>query len=278
MTPSYIDNLNRMQFAVRSLESLRYSVGEKYDHIVVDDIPRLSLPISRTKSIQTPAPKLSLREAGKKVYDEPNVKLIRRYKSSNVTAMIRAIEVANQRGADLVFLHMDDNIYLPVMSKLIKYAIDAFEQEDNLKHVHLSGWPMISDQCSEKEGNKSLIDINSNSVDVDGIKFTRSVNSEYTLWSSPFSMPMSRGDLWPIVAWSSIFRVGFLKWLLKRDPITDLPGMGEFEAHYRKEQNWNEVVDRGGELGYINMQFGGFEMHRNKNWRELISYPNEPVR
>ena len=33
-----------------------------------------------------------------------------------------------------------------------------------------------------------------------------------------------------------------------------------------------------GSFGYINMQFGDIEMHRNKNWEMLISMPNDPIR
>jgi hypothetical protein len=54
--------------------------------------------------------------------------------------------------------------------------------------------------------------------------------------------------------------------------------LGSVEAAFQKPKIWQAFIKKyPGELGYINMQFGGLEMHRNKNWHTLINYPNNPV-
>jgi hypothetical protein len=41
ITPSYIASRTRADLAARSLASLRAELGDRYPHIVVDDLPRL---------------------------------------------------------------------------------------------------------------------------------------------------------------------------------------------------------------------------------------------
>jgi len=280
VTPSYISSHERSKFAVRSLESLRAATDQPYDHVVVDDWPRLSLPIPGNRSVKLPIPDPFWIDAATTVYDEPHTDTVRRVRGDSVSATLRGVREARKRGSDLVFLHLDDNIYVPQMGRLLEYARDAFTNDNTLQHVQLSGAPMLSDDCTPEEGNRSLIEIDDdgNAVVFDDITFRPDRADEYTLWSAPFGESMLSERFWPVVGWSSVFRIDFLEWLLTREGVTDLPNLGQWEVYYRRSENWERVMDYGGRLGYINMQFGGLEMHHNQNWRELLSYPNEPVR
>lgn len=279
VTPSYVSSQERMKFAVRSLESLRNALQEPYEHVVVDDRPRLSFPLPGGRSVDLPVTDPIWGDAAETIYDGPNVTLLRGSGGDSISATLRGVREVKKRGADLVFLHLDDNIYVPQMGNLLKYARDAFQREEALQHLHLAGGPMLSDDCSPAEGNRSLIEIRNGGDEVvfDDIVFRPDRTDEYTLWSSPFDESMHSERFWPIVGWSSVFRVEFLEWLLTRDGVSNLPNLGQWEVYYRQAEHWDEVIKFGGRLGYINMQFGGLEMHHNRNWRELIEYPNNPV-
>jgi hypothetical protein len=277
VTPSYIDSHGRIKWAVRALDSLNRCLNTTYPHVVVDDIPRVSISLPGNRSFELPIPDPTWRDAAPVVYDEPNVALTRRFGNGSISATLKGVREAKKDGADLIFLHLDDNVYVPMMGLLLNYAQDAFANNPELQHLHLAGYPMISDECLPEEGNRSLVDVQEDEVIVSGVSFHPTRTDEYTLWSAPFSQTMHNDEFWPIVGWSSVFRVEFLEWLLTRDGVRELPHLGAWEQFYRQKTNWKQVIDYGGKLGYINMQFGGLEMHHNENWRELLQYPNDRI-
>lgn len=278
ITPSYVSSHQRAKFAVRSLTSLRHCVGRSYRHIVVDDRPSASVPVPGGSKLDVPIPDPFWWRAAATIYDEPNTELIRRNGGNSVSAVLRGVREAKELGFDLAFLHMDDNVYIPHMGDLVRCARDAFARRGSLRHLHLAGYPLLCNQCSPTEGNRSLVEHEDDRVTVDDIVFRPDRAEDYTLWAAPFGPDMHHENFWPITGWSSVFRIEFLEWLLTRDGVETLPNLGQWEVYYRDPENWKTVVDHGGELGYINMQFGGLEMHHNDNWRELIAYPNEPIR
>ena len=114
----------------------------------------------------------------------------------------------------------------------------------------------------------------------DHVVLTPLRRSGFTLWQSPLSAKVNEGSYWPIAMWFCIFKLDFLKNLLRWALATDVKHLGHVEAFYKEKGGFRRVVDEypQGLFGYINMQFGGFEMHRNSNWRELISGCNRAIR
>ena len=123
ISPSYIKGYERVDFARKSFHSLRSSLGEEYPMIVVDDIPRIKRGIISFTDYR-------FHGISKKIYgSHRNVTLIRRTGRGSKSATISALQEAMKRGLDLVFLHLDDNMYLPILSGLVKKSIHAFRAQ-----------------------------------------------------------------------------------------------------------------------------------------------------
>ena len=56
--------------------------------------------------------------------------------------------------------------------------------------------------------------------------------------------------------------------------------LAHVELYFKNGVGFQSLIEAppDGSFGYINMQFGGIEMHRNKNWEMLLSMPNDPIR
>lgn len=263
VTPSYIHSQQRAQFARRSLASLREVVGETYPHIVVDDLPR---------------PGSAWHGAGKEVYDKSNIIYVQRPKRlGGVTALLRAVRVARDRDFDLCFIHLDDNVYVPELRQLLRHACDAFERDIELAQIRLVGYPLINKNCTAELGNRTQIEIIADEVSFSGVCLTSSRQSGYTLWWARFWDGVVESRCWPIVLWLSVYRAEFLEEVLAQAVGHRYTTLGQVEEYYRNKGNWSEQ-QFSRKLGFVNMQFGGFEIHRNKNWQEIISVPNMPVR
>lgn len=265
VTPSHIYSEQRARFARYSLDSLKSVVGETYPHIVVDSLPG-SGP--------------TWYGIGKEIYNEPNVTYIQYPKRlGGATALLLAIREARKQGFDLCFIHLDDSVYIPKLRDLLKYAHDAFERDEELMEVFMVGHPILNKYCSPRLGNLSMIDVSADSVTFEEIRLSPTRREDYTLWWSYMHEDMVGKAFWPIYAWMVMYRIDFLEKVLTFEPVCEVTVLGAIEDYYRHRGGWLELLKRfPGKLGYINMQFGGLEIHRNANWREIITFPNSEVR
>jgi len=273
VTPSYIGSRRRLEFARASLASLRDALGADVPHVVVDDRPRIPFrPLSWL-------PNLRALKFGRSVYAGPGVTLVRRWGRGSRGALLRAVREARARGAEIVFIHLDDNVYIPRLRVLLEHTCDAFARVPELAEVRLSGYPILCGDCDAKRGNRTLLRISSDEVAFDRVRLRPDRQEVYTLWWSTLEDEMVEGKYWPFALWSSAYRADFLERLLDAPEVRGMRAMGEVELFYKDGANWRRALQAfGGRIGYINMQFCGIEMQRNRNWRELTALPNTEVR
>ncbi len=262
VTPSYINNQQRADWARDSLASLRETIGDGYLHVVVLD-----------KSLEWNI-------IAQAIYNQPNVMLMQRPKPlGNTSALLKAVKESRKLGADLCFVHMDDNIYVPEFGPLLRYAQDAFSNDRELQEVLFVGYPILIKRHSKPLlGNRTGLTIEENQVSFDTIQLHPTRCTDYTLWWSYFHDRMVDGRFWAVVMWMALYRAEFLESVLTLAPTGRT--LGQVESYYRNRSNWERLSHRfPGKLGYINMQFGGLEMHHHsQEWCEMIRFPNTPVR
>ena len=270
ITPSYINSRKRFYFAQKSLQSLKKAVGERYPHIVVDDTRIVSFLIPR--KVRALFPAFKWHEKTHELYNQQNVTLINRNGSGSATALSRAVQEARKQSAELVFIHLDDHIYIPILETLIQHALDALYRDPELLMVRFSGYPLIYNGMEP-------IRIKNNQIFFDSVILIPNRTKEYTLWWSYFRENTIEGQYWQIALWFCIYRLDFLQKLLCNDSVRKMQHLAHVELYYKNKENWQKFINGlEGKFGYINMQFGCIEMHRNTNWRELISLSNEVVK
>jgi hypothetical protein len=270
ITPSYINSQTRFFLAKKSLESLENTIGTSYHHIVVDDRPRSSFLIPG--KVRSRLPFLKWSEKSKAIYSRSNVNLIRRFGSGSASAILTALHEARHQDSNLVFIHLDDHVYLPILKVLVQHACDAFNRDEKLLLVRFSGYPLLYN-------NRLPLTAENDRISFDSVILEPDRKENYTLWSTNFSENTIDENYWPIALWFCIYRVDFLEKILTNALVHKLKHLAHVELYYKNPANWRQFISRlDGKFGYINMQFGGLEMHRNRNWQELIQLPNEPIR
>lgn len=276
ITPSYINSGDRLRHAEKSLHSLQGAIGTDFLHIVVNDIPRHPGK-GIFKSLELPD--FNFYRQAKTVYNQPNICLIHRLGKGSVSATLRAVKEAKKRSASLVFIHLDDNVYISKLKEIFQHSCDAFIQDPGLMEIRATGYPILSRACTPELGNCSQIQISEDEICFDQVRLHPVRRKDYTLWQTLYHADIMDGQYWALPMWSTIYRVEFLEKLLTFDVVPTMKRLGEVELYYKNKDNWQTALQHfSGKLGYINMQFGGLEMHRNKNWQELISLPNTAVR
>ena len=273
VTPSGIHSQARARLAEQSLKSLRDAVGPDYPHIVVDDYPRGRTWLTRWFADR------GLRDCADRIYSQPNTTLIRRRGRSSAAALLLATREARRQGAQYVFIHLDDNVYVAVMGELFHHAAVALAHDPALVKVRLAGYPVLWAACTQDFGNRSTLHIDGDCVSFDRTSLQPTPHDDFTLWWTELNEDMIGEKSYPIVFWSVIYRVEFLESLLTYRPALGRGSLADVERFYLDPANWHEALKTfSGKLGYINMQFGGIEMEHNKNWEELLRVPNQPVR
>lgn len=266
VTPSCIDSQTRAKFAQVALASLRAAIGEDYLHVVVDD---------------DLGPASEWHDVAKKLYVGQNTMFVQRSgRHSNTSALRQAVQEARGQGAELLFIHLDDNVYVPLFGDLLKYACHAFARDEGLMEVLFTGPPILFKKVSTPQlGNCSRITVSKNQVSFGNLRLSPTRYRDYTLWWSRFHVAMVDGTFWPIYMWQTLYRATFLERVLTFENVRGCRSLGRVELYYKNKDNWRRMLESfPGKLGYINMQFGGLEMHRHGGWRELIRFPNVAVR
>ena len=186
--------------------------------------------------------------------------------------MLDATREARKVGAKYCFLHLDDHVYLPLFGQLLKHGYDALEANPDLMWTRYSGYPLIYEK-------RAALEKDNDEVRFDAVTLRPWRTPEYTLWWDSLEDKSVRGRYWPIAMWFCIFRLVVLERLLEQAPTGAGRHLADVEVFYKQESNWEKFVSStGGKFGYINMQYGGIEMHRNKNWRELMRISNDEIR
>ena len=89
----------------------------------------------------------------------------------------------------------------------------------------------------------------------------------------------SEGRYWPVAMWHALYRLDILRDLLARtiecNKSVHLAGVEEYYKN-GAGMGWLEAAFGAIKFGYINMQFAGFEMHRNPEYQGLLDGPNAP--
>jgi len=274
VTPSYIDSAGRAAWAEKSLASLRAAGGSAYPHFVVDDLPRMRYPVIGRWLINR-----RYRRQAETIYRGDNIHLFRQRGRSGTAALLRAVREARAAGCDLVFIHLDDHVYAPVLADLLRYSIDAFEQTPELAWVRMSAYPIVSRTNTPELGNRADLRIENDTVQFQNICLEPVRRETYTLWRAVCREDWIGGRFWPFVLWLTVYRTFQLENMLAE--VVDIaPRLGRAEACFQEPSRWTQVLRSypAATLGYINMQFGGFEMHRNKNWETILQWPNVAVR
>lgn len=269
VTPSRIGSKKRLEFASKSYQSLNRAVGGDYLHYVADDVPTFLGGI--------PDPRFSGKAP--EVYAGSHVRLSREYGEGSVPAFRRALAQARVDGANLAFVHLDDNVYLPCLRELMAHAIEAFKNVPDLQLIRLGGYPLLHDDSDPVRGNLTHLDVSPDAVVVGGLIFEPARFDDFTLWSAPFTPAMARSDVWCLVQWLVIYRIGFLQTVVETSQSAGPRHLSHVEKYFRDPGNWERFIrDHPGRMGYINWQFGGHEMERSAEWETLLRYPNTPLR
>ena len=266
VTPSYIDSKERFEFAEKSLDSLQDAIGTIYPNIVVDDTPRGFWPRRLIK------PANPWVQKAKELYSGKNITFIQRFGSGSASAILLAIREARNQGCSLAFIHLDDHVYIPIFRDLVSNALSAFDKDEELSMIRMSGYPIIHE-------NYEPLVVRDNKINFDSIELNRQDNDSYTLWWTFFQHQSIEQNYWPIALWFCIYRIDFLEKLLTFDQVPGLKNLCHVEKYYKNKDNWEKFLQSvSGKFGYTNMQFGGLEMHRTEDWEELIKLPNTAIR
>ena len=274
ITPSWIWNAERAGYAVTSMASMLNAAWIGLDHYVIDD--------SKIEEKEAKDGRGIAKKAAESIYRD--CKMLDGDDEGMLDATISAARWARSEGAELVFLHLDDTFYVHPCRQLMKWAIEAMSKDDNLKVIHLSNFPLLDKTSSKELGNLTYLEVGKDEVRFDTTVLKPTRYDDFTLWSSPFEEGMV-SRFWPLACWFAFYEADFFIDLMERfadSPPDSVPSvhagtLAGVEVFYRDPTNWMEVVERGGSLGHINMQFGGLEMHRNKNFMELVGFPNRAV-
>lgn len=263
VTPSYINNPQRAEWAKKSLASLGEAVGRDYLHVVV-------LDKSNTPEWDAIA---------QAIYIQPNIRLVQPPEHlGGARALLRAIRESRKQGADLCLIHLDDCVYVPELGQLLLYSQDAFERDEELMQIRLAGYPILTRYCTAEKGNLAQVEVRKDEILFDGIHLKPSRTQSYTLWLTRFQDRVIESRCWPICLWQAVYRAEYLEEVLSQAIEHGREVLGRVEVYWRYRANWPKSW-LSMKLGFINMQFGGFEMHRNADcWGELIRFPNIAVR
>lgn len=247
--------------------SLRACGGSGYEHFVGCDFPPRRF-FSRRGKMSEP----SSRRATQKIYSGCSL-IEQKANRGSAGALLTTVQAAINRGFRYGYIHLDDHVYVPQLATLLEHAIDAFSSNPDLVWLRFSDYPLIS-------GDGSSFVTRDRVISFDRIALAPTPMQNYTLWLKPLAVTDVQGNYWPVAMWHAIYRLPLLQQLLQH-ATNEISAwhLCDVESYYKGQEGWDFAVQKacGMSYGYINMQFAGFEMHRNKNYRELLAMPNNPV-
>jgi hypothetical protein len=252
------------------MRSLQGALGTDIRMYVLHDNVRLNPLLPKFVASQLPSARWD--GTAEQIYSGANTRLVRRSGRGSARAMREAVSLATKDGYTYGFIHLDDHVYQEDFGALFLRGIDALETNPDLLWVRFSGYPLI---C---EGRPDL-EVSADRVRFDTVQLEPRREKEYTLWSSDLDAEVIRGKYWPVAMWFCIYRLDVLSRLLDWADVDSTLHLAHVELYFKQEKGFTRLREeyRGGRFGYINMQNGGIEMHRNANWRDLLRLPNEAI-
>jgi hypothetical protein len=269
LSPSKITTEERFKFASSSLNFLRTNLQNvNIRHIIVHDSPKLKSYVPRYLHFLFKS--LLWDEKSKELYSLPGIKLESGSGKGSASALLQAVNIAISEGKTYGFIHLDDHVYCKPFFNLIYHGLDALDKNPDLLWTRFSGYPLIFN------GDNEII-ANNETISFDNVILTPKREKEYTLWSTPISTKINEGKYWPLALWFCIYRISFLKEILEWS--IGKKHLCHVEEYYKNPFGFEKIIQHypKGSCGYINMQFGGFEMHRNGNWQELLKKENKKI-
>ena len=273
LTPSRITTAQRYGFSKSSMDSLLQRLGgTPVSVVVVHDSPGWKNVIP--KPLRCLSGQLRWDGRAKEIYAGPAVTWVDGEGSGSATALLLAVKVALAEGKTYGFIHLDDHVYGDRFRDILTSGLRAMEERPNLLWTRFSGYPVMY------EGKVPLVPNGNNQIAFDGVTLSPWRHDDCTVWSSPLTRAVNSGRYWPIAMWFCIYRLSVLEMLLEWAVAEGTKHLAHVELYFKNGVGFQRLLDTipHGSFGYINMQFGGIEMHRNKNWEMLLSMPNDPTR
>jgi hypothetical protein len=270
ITPSRIESQKRFDLASASFQSLQSMIGEEVPHYVVHDrarhvhyVPKLLHPVLSAARWDLTA---------EQIYSSGATYIIRRVGRGSASALSTAITAAMTDGMTFGFIHLDDQVYSDDFRSLLSHGLDAMTEHPDLLWVRFSGYPIM---CNDRPELQVIQD----RIRFDGIELTPNRVEDYTLWSSPLTLACIDGRYWPVAMWFCIYRLEELGQILSWAREGSMLHLAHVERHLKQPEGFKRLLQAypNGKFGYINMQYGGIEMHRNANWKGLLQLPNAPI-
>lgn len=273
LTPSRITTEQRHGFASASCASLKECLqGATMPHVVVHDSPisKRILPEPLHKLV-TP---LRWDAKAKAVYESAQLTWLEGDGTGSAGALLKAVDAAIANGQSFGFIHLDDHVYTESFGSLLLKGLSAMAADDNLLWTRFSGYPIMYN------GRERLVPNQNDQIVFDGVALSPKRFENYTLWMSPLSIAGNSERYWPVAMWFCIYRLPVLKQMLEWALVHQTKHLAHVEVYFKSRGGFEKLLQAypNGGFGYINMQFGGIEMHHNRNWSSLLKMSNEEVR
>lgn len=272
LTPVRVTSAERYDLSAASLKSLHDQIGTLgVSNFVVQDVPSWGKAIPGFLASSFPA--LAWSERARKLYEVHDASCLEGLGKGSASALLVAVNAAIAAGKSFGFIHLDDHVYCDPFAELIAAGLQAMQGDENLIWTRFSGYPIMYDARTSFAPQEDRIIF-------DKVALSPLRTPGYTLWHAPITAEANEGRYWPVALWFCIFRLEALRELLQWPLEKGVKHLAHVEEYYKEGKGYQRLMARHplGRFGYINMQFGGFEMHRNPNWQELISGENEAVR
>lgn len=261
LTPSKINNVTRLGYSLKSKISLDNSLGDmKLDHIIFHKNNKFKGRY--------------LNNLIKTIYTCYGCDHVIDDSYGSAHALYNGIKHAISKGYKYAYIHLDDHIYNDKLNKLIYYSHQKMETDNNIKWFRYSGYPIIYDKFTKI---KSI----DNKIKFDSIELNKNeINSDITAWLSNINPENINGDYWPIALWHMLYRLDFLYDIFNYALFkSKLKHLAHVELFYKDLVNYRYIVEKNpdAKFGYINMEYAGFEFHRNSNWADLMVMCNDCI-
>ena len=270
LTPSLVQSKQRYQFASDSYKSLRKALGNDISMFVLHHNPKRMKIIPEL--FRKYMPSLYWDKKVENIYAEKNTYLTRNHGRGSASGLRESIINAMNKNKKYGFIHLDDHVYCNNFRKLFLMGIDALNDDENLLWVRFSGYPIMCNNCPDytRTGDQ---------INFDTVTLNANRKPDYTIWHTKLDNKIIDGNYWPVAMWFTAYRLSFILKLLDWACESSVLHLAHVELYFREKHGFDRLREAypDGKFGYINMQYGGIEMHRNKNWESLLKTPNEPI-
>jgi hypothetical protein len=257
ITPVKIYNFKRFFLNKKSFESLELSLRQNFLNIIVLDYPsKLNFLL------------YFLSDLLHKRYIKKGYVVLNGNGKGSLSALKIGLHYCVSKNINKCFLNLDDHIFIKEFHFLSTCAIDSLNSNNDLVYVRLSGYPLIG-QTSSKMVKSNI------NVCFDNINLLKKEFANYNLWYSYFDVDVFKDSkYWFIPLWFCYYKVDFLISLFNKIDDLDVKHLGQAEDFIKNNASISLRFINKFSFGFINMQFGGFEMHRNRDYKKYLMQNN----